>query len=159
LAKVEKNSSRQSTLDASKIMMFLSGEKVKFLTGALFILMGVGLVVLAIKLGIAKRQFLRDASTADGLVVRLNAGGSHPQIEFTTTSGQSVSYPQGGLIFGNRIGDRVRVLYNSGDPIKTACVDSFGALWFAPIFLLALGILCVVLGLLSAKGAAAPHLN
>jgi len=124
----------------------------KVLPGALFILIGGGLLVAAGVIGVRKREFIRKAATADGVVVSLNASGSHPQIEFTAASGQKIAYPQGGFIFGYRPGDRVRVLYNPDDPVRTACVDAFGALWFTPLILCMIGIVCVVAGLLSATG-------
>jgi hypothetical protein len=130
-------------------------RRANVLVGALFILIGIGLLVAAIRSGATRREFVREADSADGVVVGLNAGGSHPQIEFTTSSGQKISYPQGGFIFGYRPGDRVRVLYRPGDPAKTACVDAPGALWFTPLFLGSLGILCVMGGILSARGRGA----
>lgn len=112
----------------------------------------IGIVLLAaagVTAG-ARRSFVRRALATEGIVVRLNAGGSHPQIEFTTSSGEKVSYPQGGLIFGYRPGDRVRVLYNPTAAAGTACVDRFGALWFGPLVLLILGLFCVAGALASA---------
>jgi hypothetical protein len=34
----------------------------------------------------------------EGVVSRLDAGGSHPQVGFTTAAGQRISYAQGGEI-------------------------------------------------------------
>ena len=124
----------------------------KVLMGALFIIIGVGLLAGAVAFGTSKRAFIREATIADGVVSRLNAGGSHPQIEFTTASGQRIEYPQGGLIFGYHPGDRVRVLYKHDDPSQSACIDAFGALWFTPILLCVLGFPCLIGGLLSVTG-------
>ena len=122
------------------------------MAAALFIVVGGGLLIAAITTGLTRRAFVREAESAEGVVVQLNAGGSHPQIEFAAKSGQQISYPQGGLIFGYRIGDRVRVLYRPEDPRGTACVDTLGAVWSAQLFLGGLGLLCVIGGLLSARG-------
>lgn len=75
------------------------------------------------------RQFLEAAIKAPGVVIALTAGGSHPQIEYTNLRGERVSYPQGGLIFGFRVGDKVTVLYleDSLNPQET--IDKFGAIW------------------------------
>lgn len=36
-------------------------------------------------------------------MVKLNAGGSHPQIAFVTEAGEQISYPQGGLVLGTKV--------------------------------------------------------
>ena len=101
----------------------------------LFLVLAIGLLVAAVADGMAIRNFVRDAARTDGVVVALNAGGSHPQIEFALPDGRRISYPQGGMIFGYAPGDQVRVLYRPGDPAGTASIDSFGALWFRPLLL------------------------
>lgn len=75
------------------------------------------------------RQFLDAAVKAPGVVVALRAGGSHPTVEYTNTRGERISYPQNGLIFGFRVGDKVTVLYlkESDNPQQT--IDRFGAVW------------------------------
>jgi hypothetical protein len=105
---------------------------------------GVVLLWISIQLAHSRREFLRDAVGVPGVVSQLNAGGSHPQISFTTRDGRRVSVPQGGFIFGFHTGDAVRVLYRAGNPEGTACVDRAGALWFAPGFSAALGLLFLV---------------
>jgi len=102
-------------------------------------LIGVGLLVGAGFAGLERHRFVEAAERAQAVVPRLNAGGSHPQIEFTTASGQKVSYALGGLIFGYRPGDRVEVLYLPAEPRK-ACIDAFGAKWFWPLMLAGLGV-------------------
>lgn len=96
-------------------------------------LLAIGAVLLTICVEVTsrRRDFMRHALEAPGVVAGLNSGGSHPQIAFVTGEGKQVSYPQGGLIFGFRSGDRVRVFYRAEDPAGTACVDRLGALWFA----------------------------
>ena len=74
----------------------------------------------------AEVRFGRSAARAAGEVVRLNAGGSHPEVRFETAAGQRVSYPQGGLVFGYAVGDRVAVLYDPARP-RRAVVDTPGA--------------------------------
>jgi hypothetical protein len=81
------------------------------------------------------RQFLDAANKAPGVVVALNAGGSHPQIEFLTPKGERVSYPQGGLIAGFKVGDKVTVLYLADSPRTSATVNRTGAVWFDSILL------------------------
>jgi hypothetical protein len=112
---------------------------------------GAGLVFAGAATAVSRRSFARAATSATGVVTRLNAGGSHPEIEFTTASGTKVTYPQGGLIFGYRPGQEVRVLYNPQDPAKTACVATFGVLWFVPLMLSGIGITLVTGGTASLR--------
>ncbi|CAG9269044.1 conserved hypothetical protein [Paraburkholderia unamae] len=79
-------------------------------------------------------EFLHVANKAPGVVVALNADGSHPQIEFTNKRGDHISYPQGGLIFGYRIGDSVTVLYLENSRNPRATIDQFGAVWELSIY-------------------------
>lgn len=76
-------------------------------------------------------RFGQTAARASGEVARLNAGGSHPEIRFVTGAGEAVEYPQGGLVFGFRTGDRVAVLYDPAAP-QQAVVDRVGARYGVP---------------------------
>jgi len=118
------------------------------LAKTLFVLGGVVVLCVAAGIGFATQRFTSRAARADGVVARLNAGGSHPQIEFTTASGTRVSYPQGGFVFGYRVGQTVQVLYDPDDPDHTARVGTVGALWFVPILLLGIGVAFVLSGIL-----------
>ncbi|MFB9126856.1 DUF3592 domain-containing protein [Paraburkholderia dipogonis] len=79
-------------------------------------------------------HFLDLANKAPGVVVALNAGGSHPQIEFINSNGRRVSYPQEGLISGYKIGDKVTVLYLADSPNPQATIDKPGAIWELPFY-------------------------
>lgn len=105
------------------------------------ILIGIGVVLLigAGITGYSQYRFVQSAQVAQGSVVALNAGSSHPEIEFTDASGSIVRYPQGGFIFGYRVGDSVAVLYDPLDP-RHAVIDTPGALWFTPGLLALLGL-------------------
>jgi hypothetical protein len=122
-----------------------------------FLVVGGGMLVAAVVTGIATNGFVGRAASAPGEVSRLNAGGSHPEIVFTAASGEKISYPQGGLIFGYRPGQKVRVLYSQEDPKGTARVDAFGALWFVPLMLFGLGLALIIGG--AALLVSAIHLN
>jgi hypothetical protein len=122
-----------------------------------FGLVGIGLLVATVVVCAKVWRFVRQAKAAEGIVVRLIAGGSHPEIEFTTAAGEKIVYTQGGLIFGYRVDERPRVLYRPDDPAGSASVDAFGALWFVPLLLGLIGAFFVVGGaLLLARGASAP---
>jgi hypothetical protein len=78
----------------------------------------MALLAIGITIGIAKRNFIRAASVAEGSVVDVRGGGSHPKVEFVAPSGQSIIFPQGGWTFGYRRGERVRVLYDAANPSR-----------------------------------------
>lgn len=112
------------------------------------VFMGIGLLLLAfcIHTAMATRSFIRTATRAEGTVTRLIAGGSHPEIEFSTAENQKISYSQGGLIFGFRPGDRVNVMFDAANPLGTATIDTVGALWFTTLISSALGAMCFIAG-------------
>lgn len=124
-------------------MVSSAGTRVQ---GLLFLIAGIGLLIAAGVFGLKSYDFVQQASRADARVIALNAGGSHPQIEFETASGESVSYPQGGLIFGYAVGDSVTVLYRAENPRATASVDAWGALWGVSFFLAFLGLAFAIAG-------------
>jgi len=125
-------------------MMFggISGR----LAASAFMAIGVVLLLFALRSGLATRAFVLAAVRAEGTVTKLNAGGSHPQIAFTTADNVAISYPQGGLIFGYRPGDKVQVLYRAADPSSTATINTVGALWFPALLMSTLGMAFLVMG-------------
>jgi hypothetical protein len=88
------------------------------------------------------RSFLGRAVKAEGTVVWLNSGGSHPEIRFRTPSGQAITYAQNGLIFGFKEDDKVTVLYDPAKP-QDASIDDSGALWGFPSLFALLGLVFV----------------
>lgn len=118
-----------------------------------FMVLGAVALVVAALLAARTAEFVRSAARAEGEVVRLNAGGSHPEVAFTTTTGERVSYPQGGFIAGYAVGDRVRVLYDAAAPAATARIDAVGSLWAWPLIVGFLGSAFVLLGWLNRAGA------
>ncbi|MCI0994454.1 DUF3592 domain-containing protein [Pseudomonas corrugata] len=119
----------------------------KILLGLLFALIGIGLLVIAVNLTLDRREFLSRAQAADGVVSRLNAGGSHPEIAFTSVGGEAISYPQGGMIFGYQPGQSVRVYYLPEQPVGSAVIDDPGALWGPSGLLGCLGLMFAFAGL------------
>ncbi|WP_338523534.1 DUF3592 domain-containing protein [Pseudomonas batumici] len=132
----------------------------KILQGLLFALIGIGLLGITVDLALERRELLAHAETADGIVSHLNAGGSHPEIAFTTRSGEKISYPQGGIIFGYQQNQPVRVYYLPEQPAGSAVVDDLGALWGASGLLGCLGLVFIIAGLLRGirqRGRGAVH--
>lgn len=111
-------------------------------------IIGGGMLAAAIPVAISTYSFVRRAERAPGVVVATPFGGAHPEIEFLTRSGQRISYPQGGLIFGYKPGDKVRVLYDASSPASDRCVDAFGAIWAASLFLAGIGLSMLIVGLI-----------
>ncbi|KIH82735.1 hypothetical protein UCMB321_3512 [Pseudomonas batumici] len=90
----------------------------------------------------------------------MNAGGSHPEIAFTTRSGEKISYPQGGIIFGYQQNQPVRVYYLPEQPAGSAVVDDPGALWGPSGLLGCLGLMFTFVGLaivIHQRGCGAVH--
>lgn len=94
-----------------------------------FTIVGTALMVGALCWAVSTRRFVARAAHAPGTVVKLNAGGSHPEVRFTTVEGQVVEYPQGGMIWSYRVGDQVEVLYAPERPASSAVINQPGALW------------------------------
>lgn len=99
----------------------------------IFIPLGLCLLCLTFWLVEHRLGFLAQAQRAEGHVSALNAGGSHPQIDFTDAKGETISYPESGLIFGYQVGDPVTVFYRAEAPASTAIIADRGALWGASL--------------------------
>jgi hypothetical protein len=93
-------------------------------------------------------RFVNDAEIAQGSVSNLHASGSHPEIVFTTREGKRIHTPQGGSIFGYRVGDQVSMYYDPKEP-QRATLKSFGALWGFACLAGILGVVLLSLGLQS----------
>ena len=106
----------------------------------IFGVIGVALLAIAGYMIFARYEFLSQAQQAPGIVTVLNAGGSHPEIEFTSADNHVISYPQGGMIFGYEVGQQVQVLYRTENPQGTAVIQDRGALWGAPLMLGLVGL-------------------
>ena len=106
----------------------------------LLVVIGLALLLAAAAIGLHTWQWLQRSVIAQGRVASLNAGGSHPEIEFTATSGETVSYPQGGLVAGWRTGDAVPVRYDPAAPARSPCIDRVAAIWTVPMAFLFAGL-------------------
>ncbi|WP_118186152.1 DUF3592 domain-containing protein [Paraburkholderia phosphatilytica] len=108
---------------------------------------GICLLIAAALNAQSTREFIRESILVPGEVVRLNAGGSHPQVDFVTKAGEHVSSPQGGMIWGMKVGQAVEVRYLAEDPLPTATLNRFGTIWGLTVFLAAMGFGFIVAGL------------
>jgi hypothetical protein len=110
---------------------------------------GVGIAISATLVFNVHAEY-RDALLADGEVIATPYGGSHPEIRFSPTAGEPITFTQGGLISGYVVGDQVRVRYFVGNPREhPAKLDSIGAFYGFELVPGALGIIAMLAGLTS----------
>lgn len=119
------------------------GTCIYVIRSLIFGLVGAVLLAIAGYMIFARYEFLAQAQQAPGIVKVLNAGGSHPEIEFTSADNHLISYPQGGMIFGYEVGQPVQVLYRADNPQATAVIQDKGALWGTPVLLGLMGLFFV----------------
>jgi len=93
------------------------------------LVLGTAFLVVALFNVLSTRQFLQESIVVPGKVEALNAGGSHPEITFVTKKGEVISYPQGGFIYGMKVGEDVKVRYAENRPLRSARIEEFGAIW------------------------------
>jgi hypothetical protein len=98
------------------------------------------------------------------IVFELPHGGSHPRVAYTNASGEKDWIPANGFIFGYKIGERVRVLYDPDPEIRQINdfrdffystkpdIDDFGALYASIYFEGILGICSIGMGLMELFG-------
>ena len=114
--------------------------------GLLFSIVGVVLVVAAGLSAYATAGFIRRSQVMPGVVVDTRYGQSHPDIRFTTRNGQTLTYSQGGAVFGMSQGKAVRVRYDPADPGRAASLDTPVAIWSVAGMLAVLGLGLTALG-------------
>ncbi len=109
------------------------------------IIVFVGVVLLAASAWTAFStwRWLQRSVAAPGHVSRLNAGGSHPEIELVTATGPKVSFPQGGLVAAWRVGDDVPVRYDPAAPTEDPSIDRVAAIWTVPLAALFAGFVTI----------------
>jgi hypothetical protein len=112
------------------------------LIGTLFPIIGATLLLGAAFATVSTNRFIASATRAEGTVIRVNASGAHPVIQFKPTPDSVVEFSRSGFIHYT-IGDQVTVLYvrdaqePSGFQVN---IDTPGALWVHTIVLTGVGI-------------------
>ncbi|APR34111.1 DUF3592 domain-containing protein [Paraburkholderia sp. SOS3] len=91
-------------------------------------------------------DFQLSSVTTAGTVLRLNAGGHHPQIAFTANDGRRYERPTG-TTRSFEAGQTILIRYRPTDPGATAMIDSTVDLWKWPLFVSFLAAAFVVTGL------------
>jgi hypothetical protein len=124
-------------------------EQKEEMIGILFPIIGAMILLLGVFSTAFTFHFINIASRAEGRVVRLAAGGAHPVIQFMPDGTRSVEFSANGLIY-YAVGDKVTVLFLKEDPENNffqPTIDTLGALWFVPFFLMCMGGIFLTLGL------------
>ncbi|WP_162069039.1 MULTISPECIES: DUF3592 domain-containing protein [Burkholderiaceae] len=80
-----------------------------------------------------------------GTVVKLNAGGFHPEIEFTTSDGRRSSFA-GSTTYRTEVGDRVEIRYRT-TPYIEARVNNELSIWGMHTFITAFSAVFIIGGL------------
>ncbi|WP_347237581.1 DUF3592 domain-containing protein [Paraburkholderia sp. BL17N1] len=91
-------------------------------------------------------EFRLSSVVTTGEVIRLNAGGHHPQIAFIAKDGRRYERPTG-TTQSFEVGESVLVRYSADDPDGSAVIDSIVDLWRWPLFVVVLSAVFFVTGL------------
>ena len=124
----------------------------KELISTLFPVIGAGLLLAAVVSTAFTYRFINMASRAEGKVVKLNAGGAHPVIQFVPVGEAAVEFSGSGFI-NYSVDDKVPILYlkNARNPSGFQTnIDTPGALWATPLVFAWIGT-CFVMGGLYTK--------
>jgi len=84
-----------------------------------------------------------------GEVVKLNAGGFHPEIEFTTNDGRRMSFP-GSTTVRTEVGDRIEVRYRPSEP-RDAMVNNVFSVWGTHVYITGFSLIFIIGGLYGMK--------
>lgn len=90
-------------------------------------------------------EFQTKSITAVGEVVRLNAGGFHPEVVFTTQNGERISIA-GSSSYSTEVGDRIEVRYMPDTP-KLAKINQIENIWGIEIYITAFSAIFIIGGL------------
>ncbi len=78
-----------------------------------------------------------------------SSGGNQPVVKFYDPDGMPITFTSSAHVgwgLGPSRGEQVAIIYDPDDPTKAA-IGSFMLLWFLPTTFLAVGLICVFLGL------------
>jgi hypothetical protein len=90
-------------------------------------------------------QYQFYSASAWGEVVRLNAGGFHPEVVFTTQAGERISFA-GSSTFRTEVGDRLEVRYRPEEP-RMAHLNQLRDIWAMELFFTGFGGILIIGGL------------
>nr|WP_244849614.1 DUF3592 domain-containing protein [Caballeronia sp. SL2Y3] len=92
-------------------------------------------------------EFVRVSKVAFAEVVKLNAGGKHPEVAFTTSDGQRISVPTSSWFHSVDVGDKVEIRYDPRQPGNATMNTLFGV-WSLHLFCGVPAMVLILSGLL-----------
>ena len=121
--------------------------------GAMCVAVGLGFLVSALRIYLARRRFLASAAAAPGKVVEVGVEGigrnavSVPVLEFRTAAGEvrRTRSLMGSGFQRFEVGEGVAVRYDPGNPDR-AEVDSFAVLWGLALLRAGYALLFLIMG-------------
>ena len=131
-------------------------DRVAVFRGLILALTGLVIAAFVAVSVLGTRELVQTGQRAQGRVVELAAGTSHPTIEFEDTAGRTIQFAGNGFVSHQR-GDKVRVLFDERDPDTSAVLDEPGALWFFDAATGLLGAAMIALGIFSATRRKSPQ--
>ncbi|WP_087131152.1 DUF3592 domain-containing protein [Caballeronia pedi] len=107
---------------------------------------GVFFLVVQLPLLVPEVAWYRHSTLTAGVVVGLNAGGKHPQIEFTARSGERISVPASSFFHFTQVGEQVLVRYDTRSPAQ-ARINGVVNIWGGFIVFTAVAFASIIRGL------------
>jgi len=124
--------------------------------GAIFFLLGAGILVGDFFVTTGTIYFLRSSVETDGSVINIIHSRSSdsvnamytPEVSFTDASGQTITFTSNisSSSSSYKIGDKVSVLYDKNNS-RSARINTFFQLWFATIIMSVVGVIFFIIGL------------
>jgi hypothetical protein len=131
-----------------------SDTNVFTLLSTVFVVTGAGMSVLARRHFVRRRAFVRDSTTATGVIVGFREDRNRdeisyfPKIRFRTPAGREVTFESGAGSSHTslQVGDTVEIRYRRDQP-EIAEVASFAALWGPTLLFGMLGVIFLIVGI------------
>lgn len=122
----------------------------------IFVVIGAGLLLIAVRHGIRRLAFMQTSAAVDGVVVVLREDRDgmdavrvrFPRVRFRTAAGRDISFEAGMARSGAawQVGETVRVRYQVDHP-ETADLEGFVALWGPTVVFALLAVVFLGVGL------------
>ena len=124
----------------------------------LSVVCGIALFAIAGQLGSMRIDFYLHSTVTVGEVVKLNHGGYHPQVTFTASDGQRLSFA-GSSTYPVEAGDRLEVRYRRDRPVGTAVLNQFQNIFDFALIPAIVGLVFVVMGMMGKSMFRLRHLE
>jgi len=118
----------------------------------LFIVTGFSLIFSNISVIKDNIKFINTATKTYGKVISTPFGKFHPDIEFETLNGETITFTQNGFHKGYYVDDKVPIIYQIENP-KQAKINHFLAIWSISIFIGVLALVFLFAGIFKYKNS------